>query len=378
MFEILLWGSLGMLFYIYAGYPALAILLARLFPRPVRHGDIEPTVTVIISAYNEEKSIGEKIRNTLSLDYPADRLDVIVVSDASDDGTDRTVQACEDPRVRLLRVEGRLGKTACQNAAAAEATGEILVFADATTRVVDQALRALVRNFADPAVGCAAGRLVYVSRQGDATGRGGISYWKYECALRMAESALGSLIGVSGLLYAVRASAYRPIAPDLISDFVVAMDMREQGLRTVLEPEAVCFEETLDRADRELSMRIRVTVRSLLALARNRHLLNPLRYGAFAWQLASHKLLRYLSPVFWLLALLANVALALRGEYVWLLAAQLAGIAIGLLGFRAKRGQGGSRLLAQPYYFLLTNVSSAISLVRFLRGERVVVWTPLR
>lgn len=378
MLEILLWGAIGMLFYIYAGYPLLAIALGRLFPRPVLRGDFEPSVTVIISAYNEERSIGAKIRNTLALDYPKEKLDIIVASDASDDGTDRIVLDCAEPRVRLLRVEGRQGKTACQNAAAALADGEILVFADATTTVENHALRAIVRNFHDPDVGCVAGRLVYTSRQGDATGRGGISYWKYECALRIAESSLGSLIGVSGLLYGVRANAYRSIAPDLISDFVIAMDMREQGLRTVLEPEAVCYEETLDRSDRELSMRIRVTLRSLLALARNRHLLNPFRYGAFAWQLASHKLLRYLSPVFWLVAIVANIALAIQGQYVSLLLAQAGGIAVGALGFRSKQAVAGSRLLAQPYYFLLTNLSSAISLVRFVRGERVVVWTPLR
>jgi hypothetical protein len=196
--------------------------------------------------------------------------------------------------------------------------------------------------------------------------------------LRMAESALGSLIGVSGQLYAVRRSAYRPIAPDLISDFVIAMTIREQGLRTVLEPEAICYEDTLDRADQELSMRIRVGLRSLYALATKRHLLNPFRFGAFAWQLGSHKLLRYLSPVFWAVALVANAALALQGQYTVLLAAQVSILALGLLGFLPLGRLGNFRLLAQPYYFLLTNVASAVSLFRFLRGERIVTWTPLR
>ncbi|MCA1791819.1 MAG: hypothetical protein LC667_18800, partial [Thioalkalivibrio sp.] len=239
------------------------------------------------------------------------------------------------------------------------------------------ALKTMARNFHDPSVGCVAGRLVYTSRLTDATGNGGTSYWKYESALRMAESSLGSLIGVSGQLYAVRASAYRPIAPDLISDFVIAMDIRDQGFRTVLEPAAICFEETLDRADRELSMRVRVTLRSLLALARNRHLLNPLRFGVFAWQLWSHKVLRYLSPVFWLVALISNIVLAVQGEYVVLLGLHLSAIMIGLFGFLPHKF-ADSRLLAQPYYFLLTNLSSAISLIRFVRGDKVVTWTPLR
>jgi cellulose synthase/poly-beta-1,6-N-acetylglucosamine synthase-like glycosyltransferase len=378
MLELLLWGAIGMLFYVYVGYPLLIRLLGRVFGRAVVQGPHLPSITLVISAYNEEKHIGGKIRNTLSLDYPEDKLDIIVASDASDDATDQIVLACNSRRVRLLRVEGRKGKTACQNAAAEVATGEVLVFADATTMVDAKALRAMARNFEDPNVGCVAGCLVYTSGLRDATGNGGTSYWQYESALRKAESALGSLIGVSGQLYAVRASAYRPIAPDLISDFVIAMEMRDQGLRTVLEPEAICYEETLDRADRELSMRIRVTLRSLFAVARRRHLLNPLRFGAFAWQLWSHKVLRYLSPLFWLVAILSNVALALDGRYVVLLVMQATGILVGLLGFLPHNALGRSRLLAQPYYFLLTNLSSAISLFRFMRGDKVVTWTPLR
>ncbi|MBW3550041.1 MAG: glycosyltransferase family 2 protein [Proteobacteria bacterium] len=378
MLEVLLWGSIMMLAYIYLGYPLLVILLGRVFRRPVASGPDLPYITMIISAYNEEKHIAEKIDNMLSLDYPHDRLEIIVASDGSDDATDQIVRDCAISNVRLLRIEGRLGKTACQNAAAAVATGDVLVFTDATTMVTTGSLKAIARNFHDPDVGCVAGRLTYISRHEDVTGQGGRSYWGYETAVRMAESSLGSLIGVSGQLYAVRRSAYRDIAPDLISDFVIANVMRGQGLRTVLEPEATCFEETLDRADRELSMRVRVTLRSLYALARQRRFLNPLRFGTFAWQLWSHKLLRYLSPVFLLTALVANSALAIQGEYVVLLGLQVVALTIGLLGFLQLRAFSKIRLLSQPYYFLLTNISSAISLVRFMRGEKVVTWTPLR
>lgn len=378
MLEIALLGSIAMLAYIYVGYPLLAILFGKMVRRPVDRGPERPSVTMIIAAYNEEKHIDEKIRNVLALDYPREQLHVMVTSDASDDATDDIVRSHAASSVELLRIEGRLGKTACQNAAAAEARGDILVFTDATTMLEPRSLKAMVRNFHDRRVGCVAGRLVYVSRQDDATGRGGRSYWGYESMLRIAESNLGSLIGVSGQLYAVRRDAYRPISPDLISDFVIAMVVREQGLRTVLEPEAVCYEETLDRPDRELSMRIRVTLRSLYAIATKRHLLNPLRYGAFAWQLWSHKLLRYLAPVFLLTALVANIALAAQGEYVLLLLLQLLALAAGAVGFLQLRILRRSRLLTQPYYFLLTILASAISLVRFARGEKVVTWTPLR
>ena len=378
MLEILLWTSLAVLAYIYAGYPLLALALARVAGRRIEYADRLPTVTWIVTAYNEEKHIEAKIANLLDLDYPADRIDIIVASDASSDGTDEIVRAYPAGNVRLLRVDGRLGKTACQNAAAAVASGELLVFTDATTSVSGDALRAMARNFNDPAVGCVAGRLTYVSRDEQGVGRGGVSYWGYEIALRMAESSLGSLIGVSGCLYAVRRSAYRPIPPELISDFVIAMVMREQDLRTVLEPDATCMEETLERTDAELSMRVRVTLRSLAALAWQRRFLNPLRYGTFAWQLWSHKLLRYLSPVFLVTALVTNAVLALQGSYQWLLLMQLAGWTLGVLGFVPFALLGKSRVLVQPHYFLLTNLASAISLIRFVRGDKVVTWTPVR
>lgn len=378
MSEILLWTALALLAYIYVGYPALAIAIARLWPRAIVKAERFPTVTVVIAAYNEEKHIEQKIRSVLDLEYPTDRLEVIVASDASSDATDRIVADGDAPNVRLLRVEGRLGKTACQNAAAQAASGDILLFTDATTLIDPLALRAMVANFNDASVGCVAGRLAYVAQRDEATGRGSTSYWNYEIMLRMAESSLGSLIGVSGCLYAIRRDAYRAIAPELISDFVTAMVVREQGLRTVLEPDAVCYEDTLDQPDRELSMRVRVGVRSLVALASQKRFLDPFRFGAFAWQLWSHKLLRYLSPVFWMVALLANVALALQGRYLWLLVLQLALLLSGAIGFTPLREVAHSRLLSKPYYFLLTNLASAVSLFRFLRGERMVTWTPLR
>lgn len=375
---LLLCTMVLLLAYIYFGYPLLMLTLAAVRPRPIRKHPFAPTVSVIVTAYNERPSIERKIRNVLQSDYRANLVEVIVASDASDDGTDDVVIAMAHPLIKLLRVEGRKGKTACQNAAAAAASGDILVFTDATTDLDPGALRALAGSFSDSSVGCVAGRLVYTPMGGDVTARGGTSYWNYESILRAAESAVGSLIGVSGCLYAVRRHAYRAIDPGLISDFVIAMVVREQGLRTVLEPTALCYEATLERPDQELAMRVRVGLRSLCALSMQRRFLNPLRFGMFAWQLWSHKLLRYLSPVFWGMALLANLALAAEGRYVWLLSLQLAVLAAGLLGFVSVRVFAKSGVLAQPYYFLLTNLASAVSLFRFLRGERIVTWTPVR
>ena len=197
-------------------------------------------------------------------------------------------------------------------------------------------------------------------------------------ALRTAESEFGSLVGVSGCLYAVRRSAYRPIPPQLISDVVVALYVRERGLRSVLEPAAVCFEETLERSSREFSMRVRVAVRSINALVHEARFLNPFRFGAFAWQLLSHKVLRYASPFLWIVALAANAALAAAPLYALLLALQLLVLALGALGFLLQGAGRGPGLLGKPYYFLLTNAASLVAALRYLRGERMVTWSPVR
>jgi cellulose synthase/poly-beta-1,6-N-acetylglucosamine synthase-like glycosyltransferase len=375
---VVFWTCCALLLYVYLLYPLIIRVLAARFGKPVRRGSELPTVTIIIAAYNEEKSIRSKLDNIARLDYPRDLLNTIVVSDASSDATEEIARQYDPARVSVVRVEGRQGKTACQNEGAALARGDVLVFADATTHVQTDALRCMVENFADSAVGCVAGRLVYVSSVDNVTGRGSETYWSYELRLRAAESSFGSLIGVSGCLYAVRRSAYVPIDPGLISDFVIAMKMREQGLQTVLAVDAVCFEQTLDRGGHELSMRVRVAVRSLHALIQERRFLNPWRYGSFAWQLWSHKVLRYASPILWIGALATNIYLADRPGYLVVLLAQCAFIVAGALGFLLQARRSTLGILGQPYYFLLTNVASLIATLRYLKGERMVTWKPLR
>lgn len=375
---IVFWTCSALLLYLYALYPPLVRLLAARFGVQIARGANLPTITVIVTAYNEEKGILTKLSNLASLDYPTSSLRVLVASDGSSDNTEALVRGFDPQRVGVLRVEGRQGKTACQNAAAAVATGEILVFTDATTALDPAAARRLVESLADPGVGCVAGRLVYVTRSENATGRGGEAYWDYEVRLRAAESAFGSLIGVSGCLYAVRRSAYRPIEPALISDFVIAMSMREQGLRTVLAPDAICYEETLGEGGHELAMRVRVALRSLNALVRQRRFLNPFRYGRFAWQLWSHKVLRYASPLLWLAALIANIELGTRLGYLLVLMGQITIIAAGIVGFILQSQRPRLGIFGRPYYLLLTNIASLVATVRYLRGERMVTWTPLR
>jgi cellulose synthase/poly-beta-1,6-N-acetylglucosamine synthase-like glycosyltransferase len=372
------WLCACVIVYVYVGYPFLVRCLARFAAQPVMRAPIRPTVTVVIAAYNEERGIRAKLDNVTSLDYPAGLVEVIVTSDGSSDETDAIVNSYGLARVRLVRVEGRRGKTACQNIAVETASSDVVVFTDATTRVDSHALIALVENFADASVGCAAGSLVYEAKGENATAHGGAAYWSYELGLRRAESAVGSLVGVSGCLYAVRRSAYRPIAPELISDFVIAMRLREQKLRTVLEPGAVCFEETLDKTQQELSMRVRVAVRSINALVAERRLLNPVRYGRYAWQLWSHKVLRYVSPFFWLAALGTSLALAAHPLYLVMFTLQLLVIVAGIAGYLLHASSMRAGVLTKPYYFLLTNVASFLATLRYLKGDRIVTWKPIR
>lgn len=379
MIEILFWLTCIILVYVYVLYPVIARLLARQFGMAESGADRPLSVSIIVTAYNEEKGILAKLENLLNVDYPKELVDIIVASDASSDATDRLVRDCGSHSVQLLRIEGRKGKTACQNEAVAIARGEIVVFTDATTQLDPHALRGLVRRFCTADVGCVAGRLMYVSRTQSVTGRGGEAYWDYEIKLRAAESALGSLIGVSGCLYAVRRTAYRAINPSLISDFVISMKMREQSLRTVLAVDAICYEETLNRGTQELSMRVRVAIRSINALICERRFLNPWRYGMFAWQLWSHKLLRYASPFLWLIALGTNIALAAKHPlYAVLLACQVVVILAGIMGFAVQSRLASLGVLSRPYYFLLTNIASLLAALSYAKGERMVTWKPVR
>ena len=378
MDALIFWTCCALLLYVYVLYPLTVRVLAARFGTPVRRGTALPSVTIIVTAYNEEKCIRAKLDNISQLDYPPALLSTIVVSDTSTDATEDIARHYDPARVSVLRVEGRRGKTACQNTAAAMARGDVLVFADATTQVHPEALRRLVESFADTDVGCVTGRVVYVTRDANVTGQGSETYWNYEQRLRAAESAFGSMIGVGGCLYAVRRCAYVPIDPRLISDFVIAMKMRDQGLRTVFAADAVCFEETLDRGSHELSMRVRVAVRSLNALIHERRFLNLWRYGRFAWQLWSHKALRYLSPVLWLAAILANISLAGQPFYMAILIAQGALIAAGLVGFLLQARRPNLGVFGQPYYFLLGNIASLIAMLRYLKGDRMVTWRPIR
>lgn len=337
-------------------------------------------MSVIITAYNEERDLAAKLENTLALDYPKDRLEIIVASDCSTDRTDEIAREFAGRGVRLHRQPERLGKTAAQNAAVEAARGEIILFSDATTLYQPDVLRRMMPNFADPTVGCVAGRLLYVDPAASSVGRGARSYWGYETFLKTHESRVCSLIGVSGCLYAVRRANYVPLYNEACSDFIIATKMVEQGLRTIYEPDAVCTEETNRQSDKEMRMRVRVIAQTYTDLWRHRAIMNPFRGGFYAVQLLSHKVLRYLVPLFLIVIFVSSLVLAF-GSWLYsvVFVAQAIFYLAALCGWAFERGgRGQNRLLALPHYFVLANLAALIAFYKFLRGERYARWEPIQ
>ncbi|MFN2501409.1 MAG: glycosyltransferase family 2 protein [Pyrinomonadaceae bacterium] len=373
------WGCALLLAYVYAGYPVLVYLVSILFPRPVRRGSFQPSVTVLITAFNEEAAIRAKLHNTLKIDYPTDKLEIMVASDGSTDKTDSIVREFADRGVRLFRQEGRLGKTATQNNAVKHASGEIILFSDATTSYHPNVFHALLPSFADEQVGCVAGRLVYLDEKGTSVGHGARRYWSYETFLKSAESRACSLIGASGCLYAVRKSAYEPMYPEACSDFLICTNIYRKGLRSVFEPDAICFEETNRLASEEMRMRIRVITQTFTDLWRNREMLNPFKSGLFALQLISHKLLRYTVPLVLLLLLVSSIALARSSTfYILVLGLQMSFYFMALAGWIVDRAGHRLSVFAMPLYFVLANLASLLGFYKFLKGETYTRWDPIR
>lgn len=373
------WIFLALVVYVYVGYPLLLALIRILVRRhPVRTGDEEPHVTLVVSAFNEAPVIAEKIENCLRLDYPQELRQVIVISDASDDGTDGIVTSYASRGVELLRMASRGGKTLGLNAALQRARGEIVVFSDANAMYDRDAIRKLVRNFADPRVGAAIGESVYVPAQVESERSEGL-YWRYETLIKRLESALGSVVGGDGAIYAIRRALYSPMQAEALSDFVNPLLIRQAGYRCIYEPEARSREHAADNFDKEFRRKVRIVNRAWRALFDHVELLNPLRFGFFSFQLFSHKLLRWLVPA--LLAALFSSNLVIVGAhpiYQLALAGQGAFYLLAIAGHVVRHRASLPALLAIPYYFCLVNAASAIGILDAFRGRTYTTWTTAR
>ncbi|MGE0126882.1 MAG: glycosyltransferase family 2 protein [Blastocatellales bacterium] len=371
--------AVAIILFIYLGYPALMFAIRLLIPRPVIRAEIKPRVSLIIAAHNEERDIAAKLENALALDYPMELLQIIVASDCSDDQTDEIVQSFSDQGVILHRQQKRDGKTRAQHRAVGVSSGDILVFSDATTRYEPDTLRKLLRSFADPSIGCVAGQLVYVDGESSAVGKGCRSYWGYEKLLKSWESAAGSLVGVSGCMYAVRRSCYAKLAGDMIDDFVIATEVQLQGLRTVYEPQAICSEDTNHRGRDEFRMRVRVIEQTMNALYRYSNLLEARKHGLFMFQLVCHKALRYAVPALMIVAFAANWFAMSSGEfYQYAFFAQCLFYYAAFIGWLGDRSGVKLGPLSLPYYFVLINVAVVAAFMKFISGETQIIWEPVR
>ena len=358
------------------GYPLVLSAIALLRPRPVTRGEWTPSVTILVPAYNEAACIAGTIENKLALDYPAERLEITVVSDASEDGTDDIVRRYADRGVKLLRTAVRQGKAAALNEAIRHANGEIVVFSDANSTFAVDAVRRMVENFTDPRVGYVTGNLQYLHGE-EASGRGSGAYMRYENWLRRIETRVDSVIGVNGGVDAMRRRLYAAVPADQITDFVLPLRVIAAGFRVVFDERVHSSERANQELGSEFRMRVRVALRALRGLVYMRQALNVVRAPLPAFCIFSHKILRYLSFLFLAGALIINAILAARNpSYIPLLLLQVAFYALALLGLTRNLPGALRRLTALPTYFLVSNVAFGIAALRFARGDVVATWRP--
>ena len=369
MTAFVFWCSIALVLYAYLGYPCALLPLAAVRDRRVRKEPVTPSVTFVVTAHNEAARIAEKIENTLAQDYPARKLEIIVASDCSTDETDEIV-ASYSHRVRLIRAHERRGKEAAQRLAIESSSGDILIFSDVATALAADGVSTIVRNFADPTVGCVSSVDRFVDADGRISGEG--AYVRYEMFLRAIETRVNSLVGLSGSFFAARREVCRAWAINQPSDFGTLLTAVEMGMRGVLDRESAGYYRNIADERREFQRKVRTVVRGLGALASNVRMMNPARYGLFAWQLASHKLCRWLVPWAMTSALLSNVPLAVHSDfYRFVLLAQLAFYAAAVGGLLT-----GLTLLRLPSFLLVANLAVAVAWVRVARGERIVTWSP--
>lgn len=367
--------------YVYFGYPALLWILTR-GKSAVTHirNDSFPPVALVISCYNEADVIREKLQNALELDYPEELLRIIVVSDGSDDGTDELVREFTDTRITLIRQEGRLGKTMGLNLAMEQVTENVTVFSDANAMYAPDAIEKLVRNLADPSVGYVVGAALYTDGSSGASAQNENLYWRYELAIKSMESRLHSVVGGDGAIYAIQTKLWEPLQQQDINDFVNPLQIVAKGYRGVFDAEAKCFEETAGDFDREVARKERIVNRSIRGLMRVKATMNPLRSGIFSWQVISHKLLRWLIPLFLAIGAFGSAILALRGYGLFQMIT-LGAVTLLLLAWAGYRAEDKNRLpilFSFPYYFVMVNLYSLKGIIKALRGETHVAWSSAR
>lgn len=374
MLQAVFWISLGLIIYVYVGYPMMLLVLRVFRRRGVSKRPIYPPITLIITAYNEERRIAAKLQNALQQSYPASQLQILVASDCSNDGTDEIVEKHSVRGIGLIRAPERMGKEAAQKLAVHAAKGDILVFSDVATVLESNALANIVENFADPTVGCVSSEDRFLERDGTVSGEG--AYIRYEMFLRRLETEVNTVVGLSGSFFAARREVCAEWADNLQSDFNTLLNSIKLGMRGISDPASIGYYQNIRDERKEFDRKVRTVLRGLSVFMASWRMVNPVRYGLFSWQLLSHKLCRWLVPFALIEALLSNALLASESIFYGLtMFVQILFYSIALSSRMMKRSSNIAYFKI-PAFFVLANWSILIAWYRYFRGDRVVAWEP--
>lgn len=375
LFISIFWASVLLLAYVYLGYPLLILLWARLRPRDSIESDIQPSISILVVAHNESHRLAGRLENLLALAYPVDRVEVLLGSDGSNDGTEALAGGFRHPRLRILAFPARRGKAAVLNDLVEQARGEILVMTDARQRFAMDALEKLVRHFADPAVGAVSGELVLTPNvNGTAVGDGVGIYWRYEKLIRSSESLADSTVGATGAIYAIRRDLFEPLPADIIlDDVLIPIRIMARGYRVLFEPRARAYDRAAGSAAEEFTRKVRTIAGNFQLLRRETWLLSPLRNRLW-FQTLSHKGLRLVGPFLLAGAFGANLGLLRFPFYRLTLIAQIIFYVAALGGFLLRDARRRVRALIVPYTVCLLNLATAVAFFRFLMQQQGAIW----
>jgi cellulose synthase/poly-beta-1,6-N-acetylglucosamine synthase-like glycosyltransferase len=371
----LFWFSVLVIAYTYFLFPVVLVLRNLIWPQHYHSADITPRVSMIVAVYNEIAVIEEKLNNILSLDYPKELFEAIIVSDGSDDGTNEIVQRFTNDTIKFLPLP-RQGKAPALNAGVEASSGEILVFSDANSIYQPDAIRALTRPFADPKVGGVAGNQQYISAK-NTSAAGERGYWGYDRVLKLFESRGGNTISATGAIYAIRRSLFQPISGGTSDDFVISTRVIAQGSRLIFSPDAIASEPPAKVQSKEFARKVRIMTHGLNAVVEMRTLLNPLRYGFYSIQLFTHKVMRRLLFIPLIVLFLINPFLLDKGLFYQLtFLAQIGFYTVALLAWGLeKRGIRLPKLLMVPAYICMVYLAALFGTVNLIRGHKIDKWT---
>jgi biofilm PGA synthesis N-glycosyltransferase PgaC len=382
--KVLLWLSLFIVFYAFFGYGILLFIIIKLKRTlrgepviPVVDAANLPTCSLVIAAYNEEGFILEKIKNTLELEYPAGKLELIFITDGSSDRTPELVATY--PQIRLMHSPERMGKIAAVHRAMDAVTTEVVVFTDANTYLNRDALLKICRHYADARIGAVAGeKRIMVDAAADATAGEGF-YWKYESKLKAWDAELYSVVGAAGELFSIRTALYRPVSPNaILDDFMISLLVAQEGYRVLYEPEAYATETSSENVKEELKRKIRIAAGGIQSIIWLKSLLNPFKQPLLSFQYISHRVLRWtVTPFLMILALILNIAIVATGDsmlYHVLLIGQLAFYLASLAGWLLERREIKVKILFIPYYFCMMNYAVIRGIFRYMAGTQSAAW----